>query len=359
MIIRRSSFLAVMFGAAVFANVPAAQAAITKTHQAQASALMQQGKAAQAYALLRRHHNRASAGPQQWFILGLAAYRARDLNAAEYAFRQVLAKRPNAPRAKLELARVLQQKGDAKNAERLFREVRALNPPARVAANIDRFIALLQNRNQKGHAFRARATVGVGYDSNVNQATRARTVTLFGLPFMLGSDARKKGAVFGFFTGEFDHVYRANRQFAWVTNLSFTARRHLSHKDFDSFTINAATGPVFQPGDRTTFLLPVFVKVSRYENSALPASRRFYSNEFGIAPQLNHALNKMFTLKLAAVFSHRHYFEQQARNTRIIRGSAGFDIKAGPRSVISAGLVAGREAARHSLFIPIARMVLL
>ncbi len=61
----------------------AAQAALTAQIQARASQLMNQGHAAEAYALLRRHHTPNTASAQEWFIFGVAAYRARDLNAAE------------------------------------------------------------------------------------------------------------------------------------------------------------------------------------------------------------------------------------------------------------------------------------
>ncbi len=328
----------------------AAQAAITPQIEAQASQLLNEGKAAEAYALLRRQHSPANAGPQQWFILGVAAYRARDLGTAETAFRQTLARDPSSQRAKLELARVLQEKGDNPEAERLFRDVRSQNPPAQVAANIDRFLSMMQNRDQQGHAYRARVTVGAGYDSNVNQATSAHQVTLFGLPFTLNRDARKSGSAFGFIKAEFDQVYRFDRNFAWATNLSLGARRYFGQGDYDSYTVNAATGPVFQPGDRTTILVPVFVNVMRVENSKLPSSQRFYTNEYGIAPQVRYSLSDVVSLNLATVLGHRQYFEQGDRSAHVLRAAPGVDVKTQSAGVFSAGLIAGREIARSSIY---------
>ncbi len=328
----------------------AAQAAITPQIEAQASQLMSEGKAAEAYTLLRRHHTPVNAGPQQWFILGLAAYRARDLANAESAFRQTLARDPSSQRAKLELARVLQERGNNSEAERLFLDVRSQNPPAQVAANIDRFLSMMQNRDQQGHAYRARVTVGAGYDSNVNQATSAHQVNLFGLPFTLNRDARKSGSGFGFIKAEFDHIYRIDRNFAWATNLSLGARRYFSQGDYDSYTINAATGPVLQPGDRTTIMLPVFVNIMRVENSKLPSSQRFYTNEYGIAPQVRYALNDVVSLNLATVLGHRQYFEQGDRSAHVLRASPGVDVKTQGAGVFSAGFIAGREIACSSVY---------
>ena len=328
----------------------AAHAAITQQIQAQASQLMNQGKAAQAYALLRKHHAPGTAGAQEWFLLGVAAYRARDLTAAEGAFRQTLAFDPGSQRAKLELARVLQERGVNPEAEQLFLDVRSQNPPAQVAANIDRFLSMLQNRNAQGHAYRARATVGAGYDSNVNQATKAQGVALFGLPFTLSRDARQRGDGFGFFKGEFDHIYRFDRNFAWATNLSFNARRNFSQNDYDSYGFYAASGPVLQPGERTTIMLPVFANISRYENSKLAAGKRFFSNEYGVAPQVRYALTETLSLNLATVLARRHYFEQSQRDATVVKAAPGLDIRTAAAGTFSVGLIAGREIAVASIY---------
>ena len=327
-----------------------AGAAITPGIEARASTLMKQGKSGAAYALLRRHHNPSSTNAQRWFILGVAAYRSGDLNNAERAFRRVLALDRNAPRAKLELARVLHRKGKTAESEQLFREVRALNPPARVAANIDRFLAMMQNRDAKGHAYRARASVGVGYDNNVNQVTDSRLVTLFGLPFLLNRDARQRGSGFAFFKAEFDHIFRFNRQFAWATSVSFQARKFFAAGDFDSYAVTAATGPVFQPGNRTTIMVPVFVNIRRFENSALGSGKRFYSNEFGIAPQIRYALSRSLTVNLATVFSRRHFFEQQGRSANVFRAVLGYSVKLNGANTVSLSAIYGRSLARQSIY---------
>lgn len=340
--------------AVLIASTVAAHAAITPQLESRARELMASGQAAAAYNLLKQAHEPASAGPQQWFILGLAAYRSGDLPAAERAFRAVLARDASSARAKLELARVLQESGaqqeKRQEAERLFREVRALNPPAQVAANIDRFLSLMTNRDETGHAWRARATIGAGYDSNVNQATKAHEANLFGLPFVLSRDARQRGDAFGFFRGELDAMSRFNAGFAWTSNLSFAARRHISAHDFDSYGLDIATGPMLQPGSQTTILLPLFASVRRFENSALASKDRFYSHEYGVAPQVSYAATSALTVNLTGMIAQRLYFEQSERNAQVYRAAPALDVRISPASVLSAGLLAGRETSRTSAY---------
>ena len=342
--------LALLFLSALLIPLSAAHAAITPQIERQATALMDAGRPQEALALLRRAHEPASAGPQQWFVLGLAAHRARDLATAEMAFRAVLARDPASARARLELARVLQERGAKTESERLFLEVRSLNPPAPVLANIDRFLALLRNRDETGQAWRARATVGLGYDSNVNQGTRAQQVPLFGLPFQLSREARQRSDGFAFFKGELDHVARFDPNWAWATSLSFTARRNFKVTDYDSYGVDVATGPILQPSDRVTIVTPLFMSVRRFENSQLRSSQRFYSNEFGIAPQLRFAATPMIGLNLTGIVSRKHYFENAGQDAWNARLAAGPEIRTGAAGTVSANLTGGRETANMSIY---------
>jgi outer membrane protein len=334
----------------LFASLQSALAAVDRGTEQRANQLLSMGKPLEVVQLLRPRIG-SSDSAQTWFLMGKASEQIGDLNGAAVAYRQVLARDPNAQRVKLDLARVLaarNQGDDASNAERLLREVRATNPPAQVAANIDRFLSMMQNRDAVGSAWRARATVGAGYDSNVNQATSAREVRLFGLPFTLSRDARKMGSAYMFFKGELDHIYRFNREFAWTSNLTFGARRNFNVQNFDSYTINAATGPVWQPGDKTTVLLPVFVNVMRYENERLKAGQRFYSNEFGIAPQVRYALTDAISANLTTSIARKHLFESQDRNSTVVNVSPGFDFRTASFGTFTVGASFGREISRQS-----------
>ena len=329
-----------------FMGVPSpALAAVTPAQEKQAEALLASGKASDAAQLLRGRIA-PSDSPQAWFLMGKSAEQSGDFAGAAAAYRQVLAKDPKAQRVKLDLARVLQQQGDNSNAERLYHEVRATHPPAQVVANIDRYLAMMNNRDQQGSAWRARATIGTGYDSNPGTATSAREVTMFGLPFTLSKEARKRGDGFAFFKGEIDHIYRFNREFAWTSNLTLGARKYFQLGDYDNFTFNASTGPVWQPGDRTTVLLPGYVNVSRFETAAKNFNDRWHSWEVGVAPQVRFAATDWLNLNLGTTLGRRTYFTDGNKDATVGSVSPGFDIRTANMGTFTLGATYGREAAR-------------
>lgn len=322
-----------------------ALAAVSASQVKQAEALLSAGKATEARELLRGRVE-FSDGPQTWFLYGKAAEHSGDLATARTAYLMVVAKDPKAERVKLDLARVMQRQGDTDNATRLFHEVRATNPPAQVVANIDRYLAMMNNRDQVGSAWRARATVGVGYDSNPGTQTSAREVTMFGLPFTLSDTARKRGAAFAFVKGEFDHIYRFNREFAWTSSATFSARKHFGLSDFDNFSGNFSTGPVWQPGDQTTVLLPFYASVNRIETSSKSFDDRWYSWETGVAPQIRYAAFDWLNLNLATTAGRRFYFKDGDKDATVASVSPSVDVKIPNAGTLSLGAALGRELAR-------------
>lgn len=322
-----------------------AVAAVTPAQTKQAEALLSGGKPAEARQLLAGRVE-LSDGPQTWFLYGKAAEQSGDLPTARTAYQMVIAKNPKAERVKLDLARVMQRQGDTENASRLFHEVRATNPPAQVVANIDRYLAMMNNRDQVGSAWRARATVGTGYDSNPGTQTSARDVTMFGLPFTLSDTARKRGAAFAFVKGEFDHIYRFSRDYAWATSVSFSARKHFGLSDFDNFSGNFSTGPVWQPGDRTTVLLPLYASVNRVETSSKSFDDRWHSWEMGAAPQIRYAALDWLNLNFATTVGRRFYIKDGDKDAIVASVSPGVDVKIPNAGTISLGAALGRELAR-------------
>ena len=341
----RFSFRSLILVTAFMGALSPAFAAVTPAQEKHAEALLASGKASDAAQLLRGRID-PSDSPQAWFLMGKAAEQSGDLAGAAAAYQQVLSKDPKAQRVKLDLARVLQQQGDDSNAERLFYEVRATNPPAPVVANIDRYLAMMNNRDQQGSAWRARATVGTGYDSNPGAATSARDVRMFGLLFSLSKEARKRGDGFAFFRGEIDHIYRFNREFAWTTNLTLGARKYFRLGDYDNFTFNASTGAVWQPGDKTTVLLPGYVNISRFETASKTFNDRWHSWETGLSPQVRFAVTDWLNLNLGTTLGRRSYYTDDSKDATVVSLSPSFDIRTPSLGTFTLGTTYGREAAR-------------
>lgn len=295
-------------------------------------------------------HAAPSPQAEQWFLKAKAAEARGDLNGAADAYRQALRHDPEASRVKLDLARVLYRQGQGEESERLFRSVRETNPPAQVIANIDRFLGMMNNRDQTGDAWRARATAGIGYDSNPGTATSAREVTMWGLPFTLSHDARRRGDGFAFFKGEIDHIRRFSREFAWTSNLTINARKYFRLEDYDSFAFSGSTGPVWQPGDRVTALLPAFINVNRFETRSKTQNDRWQSWDYGVAPQVRYAAQDWLSLNLAMTVGRRLYYSESAKDATFASVSPGVDITTPAAGTFTFGASAGRELARASVF---------
>lgn len=125
------------------------------------------------------------------FLLGMAAMGEQDYRQAVVRFRQALVFAPNASRVRLELARAFYLDKDYENAFRQFQRARAGNPPAGVVVVIDRYMAAIRQEKSWSYEF----GIALAPDTNINNATSAREAEIFGLPFELGEDARRKSGI--------------------------------------------------------------------------------------------------------------------------------------------------------------------
>jgi len=172
------------------------------------------------------------------FMLGLIAVAERQYDTAIAYFRQILAAEPERERVRLELARAFFLQGDYDNAERNFRFARAGGLPDEVRANIDQYLAAIQRLKRWSYD----VAIALADDTNVNGATMAHQVDIYGLPFTLSDDARQTSGVGIMFDvgGE------------WSPLLSQTIKARLGARvrrleygggDFDDMTISAYAGP--------------------------------------------------------------------------------------------------------------------
>lgn len=123
----------------------------------------------------------------------LAMMRADQGRYADAAIglRRLLDDRPDAVRVRLELARVLAAMGEDAGARRALRQARAGSLPDDVAATIDRFDLALRSRRKVGGSL----DIALAPDSNVNRATRARTLDTSVAPLTLSDDARARSGL--------------------------------------------------------------------------------------------------------------------------------------------------------------------
>ncbi|MCW2367310.1 tetratricopeptide (TPR) repeat protein [Sphingobium sp. B7D2B] len=181
---------------------------------------------------------RNPANPELRFRLGMALMEAGRTREAIRQFRHLLADQPQAVRVRLELARAYYVARDYANAERQFRLAGAANLPAIVSANVDRYLKSI--REMRSWSFSA--SFALAPDTNINAATAAETIELYGLPFDLSEAARRSSGV-----GVYGQIGAE-----WAPRLSarvrqrfgaFLSRRDYQGQQFDDMVLSAYLGP--------------------------------------------------------------------------------------------------------------------
>ncbi len=118
--------------------------------------------------------------------------RLNDHRLAARWFQKLLDEKPNAGAIRIELARVLARLGDEDAAGRqLRRAASAPGIPEDVSRALGRIGANIRNNAPFGGSFQ----LGIAPDSNINRATDAQQVDIFGLPFNLNEDGRAQSGV--------------------------------------------------------------------------------------------------------------------------------------------------------------------
>ena len=126
------------------------------------------------------------------FLHGSIALRRGEWQAAIARFRAMLARNPNLPRVRLDLALAYFQAGEDRQAAYHFRlALGAKDLPPIVRARALAFLDRIRRRK----SWSISGSLALAPDTNINAATSARQVALFGLPAQLSDDARQTSGV--------------------------------------------------------------------------------------------------------------------------------------------------------------------
>lgn len=176
------------------------------------------------------------------FRLAVVRESIGDLDGAAAALRDLLAEQPEANRARLELARILERMGDSERARAEFEQARAIGLPPEVEVNVRRYSSRLAQARNRGLTLELTA----GPDSNINRATTSAFIDTIIAPFELSEDARRIG---GFGTTGVARFHSRN-DLGPVTLLSrANGRADLYDKSrFNDVQLSADLGPIFPLG---------------------------------------------------------------------------------------------------------------
>lgn len=217
-----------------------------------ADALMKQGKAAEAYALLEPFEFEQSGSIKFDYLLGIAALDSGKPDKATLAFERVLAMDPNFLGARIDMGRAYFQLGDITRAKTEFETVLTQNPPPAAKATIDNYLAAIEKQES---AKRTKVTGyfegTVGHDTNVNFATSQSQIAvpaLGNLIFTLNPTGVKSaddylGSGFG---GEVNH--QVNPTLGLFAGADVRARANNTQRAFNSFSVDGRAGVALGEG---------------------------------------------------------------------------------------------------------------
>lgn len=138
----------------------------------QAKLLLQQGMAAEAYALLAPHEFDYAGHVEFDYVLGTAAVDAGEPDQATMVLARVLNQKPKHAGARLELARALYGMSEYADAQQAFNKILTQNPPPAAELVAKNYLAAIDAQlKAKSTSITPFVEVRLGYSTNANGAT--------------------------------------------------------------------------------------------------------------------------------------------------------------------------------------------
>jgi tetratricopeptide (TPR) repeat protein len=319
---------------AAFCAVALAQDALLD----RARRLIQVKQYKEAYALLEPQEQARAGDPQFDYLLGVAAIDSGQLTRGVFALERVLAVNPNNAQARAEIARAYFLMGENKTARNEFQAVKAAQPPAEVAATVDRFLDALDARDRSRHTgVTGYAELAVGHDSNVSSATSA---TGFAVPAFPGFvfNGNEDSDWYWQLNAGLSGRYGVTDRVGLIGSASIERKTNFDNQQFDTGTINGSAGvSIRDAGNELVFALQA--QTFEIEND------RFRDAVGGVA-QYRHTMSPNDQVTVYGQYTRLTYPDQSQRDAdRYVAGAAWAHAYTGRSGspVMYTGLYAGKE----------------
>ncbi|MEO9132334.1 MAG: surface lipoprotein assembly modifier [Sphingomonas sp.] len=293
--------------------MPAAASAEVDDLVKQGLALHQAGKPREAVGLLLPFEQQRAGDPDYDYALGLAAADAGLAGVALPALQRVLAIQPGNVQARAEVARVYAMAGDIDTARAEFDTV-VLDPslPDPVRQRFDRLVRDYDRQIAGGgNVLSGFVDLEGGYDSNINQATAAGTVTLPAFAFLgpatLGGGARRMGAGFGQIQAGLSAQSGIDRQTRLFASALGFLRDNADNSQFDQAALTGTAGIGHTLANRDVVSLSAQVQQFWLGHDPYRAS-------YGLIGQFTHRLSGGKALSFSGTYSRLDYHNDRLRD---------------------------------------------
>jgi tetratricopeptide (TPR) repeat protein len=307
---------------AVLCNATAILAADATVQRARA--LLDAGKAQQAYELLAPLQSQRAGEPEYDYVLGVAALETGRNTEAVFALERVLAVQPNDAMTRAQIARAYFNLKETDTAKREFETVRDAGLPRQMQANIGRYLSAIdQIADAERFSARFFLEFSTGYDSNVNAATEDTSFALPSLPgstFVLAPNSQETAD--GFFSASAGVAIRNALSKSWAVVAGLTGYRRFNFTE-DDFANAYLDGYVGVTGKSTRNTLTLLAQGNIFIVDD-PAYSQTYRNAVGGMLQWTHDLNARNQFTAYVQYAALTYPEQAPRDADRYIGGLGY-----------------------------------
>lgn len=299
---------------------------------AKASAAGDYETAEKAYKAVIQDPNPDLRNEARWRLSTMLQSQKKNAEAA-ILLRRILDETPNAPRVRLELAKLLFTMGDDAGARRELRAAQAGDLPPEVARIVEFFSSALRSRKPVG----ASLEIAIAPDSNINRATRDDTLDTIIAPLELSDDAKAQSGI-GVTIGAQAYA-RTPIDDNWKLLVRASGRGSFYRKNaYNDVSASLQVGTEWQ--DSKNRVAPSIGHSRRWFGG------RHYATTNVISASWQHQIGKRAQLEIASSIGFSDYKNNDLQDGVIYDFDIALDRALSPVTGVRAGITGQRQTAR-------------
>ena len=257
-----------------------------------------------------------------------------DLYDAAQWYRRLLDEKPDSASVRIELAQVLARIGDEQAAAGQLRRAQATHGmPEAVARALRRSLDYFHSQTPLS----LDVSFGFAPDTNINAATSADTVSIWGLPFTLNKAGRSTSGIGATYSAQVTVRQKMAYGARWITQLGSSGTLYRQNQ-YDDVSLYASTGPEII--DSIGSIHPAVTVGHRFYGAS--SLYNFYGGS--VTTLLRQGLKGQITLSGSMLqFNYARSRDYQSGITKTV--APGYDRALSPEIVAHAGVSASRADA--------------